>query len=266
MNKIKATKVVTICCFIILSVWWIISYFLIKDYDNLVWGASYQIISIIGGISGVIISKRWGGFKSLLGRAILFLSIGLLFQTFGQTVFSYYNLVLKISVPYPSLSDLGFFGSIPFYIYGTVLLSKVSGSSASLKIPRYKIIAVLLPLIMLVSSYFFFLQDYQFDWSKPLTIFLDFGYPLGQACYVSFALLTYILSKNFLGGVMKNSILLMLLGLVIQYGADYNFLTQAYHGTWINGGYGDYIYLVAYFVMSMSLISLGLVFRNVQKS
>ncbi|MGI9118326.1 MAG: hypothetical protein ACR2IQ_02160 [Minisyncoccia bacterium] len=268
-NEIKengSLQTIIIICFLLLSVWWFISYFIFKDYNNLIWGACYQIIAIIGGISGLVFSKHWGGFKSVLGKSIIFLSIGLLLKDFGQSVFSFYNLVLQIDIPYPSLSDLGFFGSIPFYIYGTILLSKASGGPRSLKTFGNKSLAVVIPFAMLLFSYFFFLQHYVFDLSNPINILLDFGYTIGQAIYVSFDVLTYILSKKFLGGVMKNTVLLVLCGLVIQYIADYNFLFEAYHQTWINGGYGDYLYLVAYFIMAISLVRIGSTFNKIQQS
>src|SRR6185369_3281343 len=109
----------------------------------------------------------------------------------------------------------------------------------------------------LIASYMIFLQGYEFDWSNPLRVFLDFGYPLGQAFYVSLAILVFILSKNFLGGLMRPKVLLILLAIAVQYIADYNFLYQAYNETWVNGGYGDYIYLISYFLMTFALINLG---------
>jgi hypothetical protein len=38
--------------------------------------------------------------------------------------------------------------------------------------------------------------------------------------------------------------------------ADYNFLYQASDGTWINGGYGDVLYLISYFLISFGLMQL----------
>jgi hypothetical protein len=191
-----------------------------------------------------------------MGRAILAFAIGLLLQTFGQTVFSFYNLVSQVEIPYPSLADLGFFGSIPLYVYGTLMLAKASGVNVSLKTFSSKIQAIVIPLVLLGFSYSLFLRGYEFDWSSPLRVFLDFGYPLGQAFYVSLALLAYLLTKKTLGGIMKNKVLFILIALVVQYVADYNFLTQAYAGTWQNGGYGDLIYLTAYLFMAIGLIQL----------
>jgi hypothetical protein len=260
------SQILTTILFLLLAAWWVYSFFYLRDYNNLLWGATYQIVAVVGVISGLIVSRQWGGYKSLLGRAVLFFSLGLVFQVFGQSVFSFYNLVAQVDIPYPSIADIGYFGSIPLYIYATALLLRVSGGTYSLQSFGYKFLAIVLPMGMLIFSYLFFLKGYVFDWDYPLGIILDFGYPLGQAVYVSIAVLTYILSKRYLGGIMKNSIIVILLALVVQYIADYNFLFQAYRETWINGGYGDFLYLLAYFVLTMGLIMLGHAFQRIKES
>lgn len=262
-------KKLAVVSFIILSLWWVTISIIFKNnhiYANLIWGASYQLMAIMGVVFGLVISKSWGGFKSIMGKTIIFFSLGLLLQVFGQSVFSFYNLILGVEVPYPSLADIGYFFSIPVYVYATILLAKASGAGISLKSISKKIQVVIIPAILLSISYVIFLKGYEFDWSSPLRIFLDFGYPLGQASYISIAFLTFILSKEFLGGLMRPKVLIVLFALVIQYTADYNFLFQAYNETWINGGYGDYIYLIAYFVMTLALINLGSVFESIKEN
>ncbi len=265
----RTANVIAIGLFSLLAIWWAVLFFGFRSGllpQNLIWAASYQSLAIFGAIVGLYISQKWGGFSSIIGRAILFFSLGLVAQIFGQTVFSYYNLILKIEVPYPSLADIGYFGSIPLYVYGVILLGRASGVKVSLKSINSKIQAVLIPAVILGASYWAFLKGYEFDWTSPLRIFLDFGYPLGQAIYVSLALLVFLLSHGVLGGMMKPKILSILVALVIQYIADYNFLYQALHQTWINGGYGDLIYLVAYFAMALGLISLGSVWDKIKES
>jgi hypothetical protein len=251
---------VAVALFALLTAWWLgvagSNTTGESGHAELLWGASYQAVAIWGGLFGLFAAGTWGGRRSVMGRAILAFAIGLLLQTFGQTVFSFYNLVSQVEIPYPSLADLGFFGSIPLYVYGTLMLAKASGVNVSLKTFSSKIQAIVIPLVLLGFSYSLFLRGYEFDWSSPLRVFLDFGYPLGQAFYVSLALLAYLLTKKTLGGIMKNKVLFILIALVVQYVADYNFLTQAYAGTWQNGGYGDLIYLTAYLFMAIGLIQL----------
>lgn len=260
LTQDSAAKIV-ILIFAILTVWWgalqYLGYEQTSEFRNLIWAALYQAVALYGGVWGLVIGfKSWGGTKSVIGRAVLAFSIGLLLQSFGQTIFSFYNLVLEVDIPYPSIADIGFFGSIPLYIYGTVLLARASGVAVSMRSYASKTQAMLIPLVMLALSYYFFLRGYEIDWTAPLRMFLDFGYPLGQAIYVSIAILTYLLSKRVLGGVMKGKVIWILLALVVQYIADYNFLFQTIHETWLNGGYGDFIYMLSYLFMALGLLQL----------
>lgn len=259
----------TLVLFGALAVWWAVLFFGFKaklEFPNLVWAASYQAVAVWGVIWGYIMGHRWGGFRSVVGRAMLFLTFGLLLQVLGQTVFSVYGLFLQREIPYPSLADVGFFGSIIFYIIGIFELGKAAGATSIIRSFRGKMWTILLPLAMLITSYIFFLENYVFDWSQPLRVFLDFGYPLGQAIYVSLAALVFVLSKNVLGGIMRTKVLIILIALIVQYIGDFNFLYQFNNETWINGGYGDFLYLFAYFVMSFGLIQMGTTFEKIRSS
>lgn len=264
--KKESSAKIALLLLVILTVWWVLLNLsgLKEELHNYLFGASYGLMAVLGGVVGIRIAQHWGGLKSVMGKAILLLSFGLLAQEFGQLVFSYYNVFLHVQVPYPSLADIGFFGNIPLYTLGILLLAEASGVHFLLNKLSGKIQAVVIPAILLSFSYFFFLQEYEFDWTNPLKIFLDFGYPLGQAFYVSLAFLTYSLSKGVLGGIMKNKILFLLFALVIQYLADYNFLFQSSNGTWLNGSYGDYLYLLAYFFMTIGIIQLNTVLKKMK--
>lgn len=255
---------VAIAFFVLITIWWVILFLsgVQETSQNYLFGATYGLISLWGGVWGLIISKRWGGFASTIGKAIIFLSLGLLAQEFGQLVFSYYIIFLNVEIPYPSLADVGFFGSIPFYIIGMAYIAKAAGAKFSLNTVFNKLQVVAVPLIILVISYLLFLKDYEFDFSNPLQIFLDFGYPFGEALYISVAILAYTLSRKLLGGLMKSRILLLIGAFAMQYLADFNFLYQNSQGTWINGGYGDYIYFLAYFIMTLGLIQLKTVLNK----
>lgn len=255
--------------FFLLTVWWFLSpsfqgaekQRFLGDFPSI-----YGIMALWGGIWGVEVSKKWGGFKSLMGRAIIMFALGLFAQEFGQMAYWYYSFFQHIDVPYPSLGDLGYFGSIPLYIYGVLLLAQASGVKIRLQAFTYKLQAVVIPLVMLVVGYTLFLRDYEFDWSNPLKVFLDFGYPFAQAIYISLAILTHLLSKGILGGVMKNKVLFILFALCIQFLSDYTFLYQSSRGTWSVGGVNDYMYLVAYFVMTLGLLQLKTVFEKLRIS
>src|SRR3989344_2080593 len=256
------TAQVTIFLFVVFTIWWILLSPLSPESpypeSRTIWSVSYQLIALWGGVNGLLIATKWGGTKSIVGRSVIAFSVGLLLQSFGQSVYSYYLLGLHIDAPYPSLGDIGFFGTIPFYIYGTLLLAKASGVKVSIRSFRAKLQAIIIPAVILTISYYFFLRGYEFDWTHSLTVFLDFGYPLGDAIYVSLTILTFLLSRKFLGGIMRKPILFILASLVFEYIADFTFLYTASNETYFAGSYVDFLYLTAYSLMAIALIRLGL--------
>lgn len=265
-NSQNTPFIIAIILFLLLTIWWILLHFgiLRGDFQNSLFGLGYGLLALFGAIYGLRISRNWGGMKSVFGKSVTLFSLGLLAQEFGQISYAYYVFYKHIEIPYPSIGDVGFFGSIPFYAYGALLLGQAAGVKFSLKSYVNKLQAIAIPLIILFSSYFIFLQGYKFDWSNPLTIFLDFGYPLGEAIYISFALLAFLLSRKILGGVMKYRVLFILCALLIQYLSDFAFLYQAKNGTFVAGGVVDLMYLISYFTMTLALLQLNI--QSIQKN
>jgi len=268
-SKEQSLIIILALLFLGLTIWWACLNFLnlgiAIDSNKQIFAASYQILALFGGITGLIMTRRWGGHRSLLGRALIFLSLGLLLQSFGQSSYSFYIFFKQIEIPYPSIGDIGFFGSVIAYIFGVINLARVSGFKFSWESLQNKLQIVIIPAALLMMSYFMFLRGYEFDFSEKLKIFLDFGYPLGQALYVSIAVLTLVVSRNMLGGIMKKPIIFLIIALIVQYLADFMFLYQANAGTWSVGGINDYLYAVSYFFMALSLIYIGHTFNTFQE-
>ncbi len=251
--------------FAVFLAWWVYMH-LALPHDNVLYslyGQSYGILALWGGIWGLIISKKWGGIRSVMGRAILMFSLGLFAQEFGQMAYTYYIFVSHIEIPYPSIGDIGFFGTIPFYIYGAYLLSKASGVRISLRSFKNKLQAIIIPLVMVGIAYFLFLRNYPLDFSQPLKSFLDFGYPLGQAIYVSIAIFTYFATRSLLGGIMKSKVLLILFAFVAQFLSDYLFIyfqNQYYPGHLI-----DLVYTFSYMIMAFGIIGLKTAYNQLHR-
>ena len=245
--------------FVVLSIAWL---FIFRSGTtdapvNHIFGFIYGGFSLWGGIIGIFVAREWGGFKSLVGKSILLLSLGLLGQAFGQYSFWYYNFALKIEVPYPGIPALGYFGTIPCYIAAAWLLAKSSGAKISLQSFTSKLQAILIPVVMLSIAFLLFLRNYQFDTTALLQTFLDFGYPIGQSIYISIAILTFSLTRKILGGSMRTPVLLLIAAFFAQFLSDYIFIY--FHDLYFPASFIDYFYLVAYFIMSISLINLKIV-------
>ncbi|MDA1169369.1 MAG: hypothetical protein O3A36_03455 [bacterium] len=258
---IRGSKVaqLLLAIFIILSGWWITIFIrgLEEGTENNIFTLVYPILALIGSVSGFVVSKKWGGVSSVIGKGILLFSLGLFAQFFGQAAYAYYIYIEGIEIPYPSIGDIGYFGSVILYFFGLVSLAKVTGVKLSLKSYQGQIQALLIPVALLLFSYYLLLRDYTVDWSASVVTLLDFAYPLGQAIYVSMAILIYTLSRKFLSGFMRGPILFLLVSLVVQYISDFTFLYQVGHDQWYVGGVNDYMYSLSYVLMAIALIQIG---------
>ena len=251
-----------------LSVWWVSIFFrhLTSGVENNIYTLCYPFLALLGGIIGIITAERWGGLKSSFGKGVYFLAFGLLAQFFGQFMYAYYIYIAGIEVPYPSVGDVGYFGSVLLYIAGILLLGHVAAAHVNMKTITGKLQAFLLPAFILAASYYLFLREYVFDWSQPIKIFLDFGYPLGQALYVSFAIVVLLLTHKVLGGVMLKPMRFLIAALTVQYFCDFMFLYQVNRGTWYVGGVNDFFYALSYFLMTVALTYIGLTYMRIRES
>ncbi len=127
IKKSRLTLFVLIA-YVAILVWWIILRMHHTD-NNYLFNWSYGVIALVSSLYAFYVAKkRWGGFGSVFGKLIIFLGIGLLAQWFGLQIWTYYNLIAKVEVPYPSWADLGYFGLVPAYFVAALYLGKISGS------------------------------------------------------------------------------------------------------------------------------------------
>lgn len=272
LEQYKQNRVLryTTIFFILMSIWWLYMYSTgVREGDQTTWFLLlYPIVTVIGGVYGLIFAKKWGGFKSIFGGSIALFSLGLLAQTAGQYLYNYYQIYLGIDAPYPSIGDFFYFSSVILYIIAAYKLIKVSGFRLSIISFTGKLKAVVIPALILFGSYWLLLRDYEFSEATPLIIFLDFGWLIGNALYVGIAILALLISKNILGGLMRTPIMLLIVALVIQFLADFLFSYQVSGEivTYYPAGPNDYLYFFGYFAMTYALFAIGNMFYKVQDS
>jgi hypothetical protein len=264
--KNKSTLLLTLIA-VAFTLWWLSFQDIVQEQGlSVQWfGGTYGVIALIGSIIGFSAAQKWGGFKTVLGKALMFFSLGLLAQEVGQLIYTYYVYGAKIQIPYPSWGDAAYFGSVLLYITAAVYLTRLSGAKFTFKRMGYKVVAFLIPVLLLATSYWVFLHNHQYDTTKPVTVFLDFGYPMGQAIYISLAITAYLLSRKMLGGLMRTGIILMILALFTQYISDFSFLYQSSRGTYLAGRWVDLLYLTSYFLMSVALIQFLSVYKEIKR-
>lgn len=169
------------------------------------------------GITSLIISKRYWDYSDVLGKAYLALSIGWFFYAVGSSTYEYMSdIVNPDSVPYPSLADVFFLASYPFWYYHLARNVKYYAAKIS---PRTKIVLIAVACGLIVS--FTYLTVSQTDFTKSENYLMFYTSEIYVACdsvLLSLAILgAVVFRKTILGNVW----LLLMIGFLIYQISDY---------------------------------------------
>ena len=235
-------------------------------------------IPVVGGINGLIMAKRWGFLKSAIGKAMVFLSLGLISWGLGTYIFSgVYNFLLNIEVPYPSFADIGYILSLPLWMMGMYQLSRATGAKYGLRSSKGKGVLLIIPVAVTLLSYyllvvvargisplysatsksllsFFDIGYLALGSNGLLKLFFDLAYPIGDVIILTLVTLIYGLSYRYFGGVYKKAIYLVLFGFILMYFADFSFSYTTTLETFHPADWVDLLFTTAMFVLSMGVI------------
>src|SRR3989344_2137204 len=227
------------------------------------------ILPLIGGLLGLKNALSWGGTKSVLGKSVLGVSLGLIAWAGGMVIWNYYLFFTDIEVPYPSLADAIFILSWPLWTYGLLQLSRAIGVKFGWRnLSSKKILLLISGVVILLSTYLIFgvARDWSVSFNEvSVKLFFDLFYPVGSIVISTLVLLIYWLSKNFLGGIYKTSIIVLFLGFLFNYVADFTFSLTTTNETYFNGHFVDFMFTVAMFTLSLGLSMLNSRILNIRQ-
>jgi hypothetical protein len=247
--------------YLFIFAWWIYFYITGKANaggDITLGGALYQfafgLIPLVGGFLGLFKSKKWGGAKSSVGRALLLISVGAICWGVGQMFWSlYYNIFSQVDIPYPSLADVGYSLSFPFLALGLINLSKATGARFSFKQFGGKLLALFITLVGIAAAYYLLIvvaRGGVIDFTEGgLKLFFDLVYPLGDLVIFLLSALIYGLSFKYLGGRYKLPILSIILGQFVLFLADFSFSYTTTVGSYYNGHWVDMVLPTAWMLI-----------------
>src|SRR5258708_3100494 len=215
------------------------------------------VIPFAGAFIGFKKAKQWGLFKSSMGKAVFYLSLGLLVWAIGELIWSYYTFFLYPNVPYPSCADASFNLNYPCFGLGVHLLGQATGVKFALRKAGGKLFLVALPIAIFALSWYVLVVIARggsiTSGGGTLKVFFDIAYPMGDVIILTMAFLIYGLTFRYLGGRYKWPILITILGILIQYFADFGFSYTTTISTYYNGSAIDLL-----FALSMAIISFGI--------
>ncbi len=265
MKKLNIYQKIVSIFFVGLAVFWAYIQFKgSKDGNlNFTYSFLFGLIPLLGGAVGMARSRVWGGLHSALGRAVFYVSLGLVLWGIGESIWSYYNFFRDVAAPYPSWADLGFAPSIFFWVLGAASLARASGAWLQLKRSHYaKLYAVLAIAALTVLSYYLLIRVARGNVLVPagetaLKTLLDIAYPLGDFLAAIFAFIVFTLSFRYLGGLYRTAIAAILLGLGVMYVADFVFSYTTTVGSYFNADWGDLLLTTGLFLLTFGVLGLS---------
>lgn len=259
-TKLPKTVWFLLFCFIAMLVWWISiqTRGALNTVESYFFGFGLGVVTAMSGITGLSKSKSWGGFKSNVGRFIIFLSSGFIAWGIGSLIIAYFNLSLNEAYPYPSIADLAYILGWPMWLIGMVNLSKATGARFQAKKPHGKLFGALIIIVALVVSYYLLFTVARGSGivvanENFLKLFFDFAYPVGDIVIITSSLLLFGLSFNYLGGAFKLPILLVIIGFIFNYIADIIFTYINTVGTYQVGNWVDMVYVTVFVMLGIAV-------------
>ena len=215
---------------------------------NYLYNTAYALLYFSGGVVGLF-GVKLHGMKSSIGRELLCISLGMFGYAIGLFIWSYYNIIAKVGIPYPSLADFFFVLYIPFIGYGIINLLSVFGLQYSKRI----LIESFAVFIVVAIAIFFFgnppdLSDKLPFFTKALNIF----YLLGDTFLVTLGVMLIRLTQ----GRINSSFFFFIGALLVMVCADLLFSYRTGTNVYWNGDTSDLLYAFAGYLFSMGVTKI----------
>lgn len=178
----------------------------------------------------------------LLGASVL--SWGL-----GETIWSWYELVLGVEVPFPSAADIGYLGMIP--LAGAALLSFPAGPATLSSRLRTVLDGFVIASAILFVSWATVLGDFARERSGGVVEqILSLSYPLGDAGLI--VIVVFVVSR---AGRGRMPLVLISLGLMSLAVADTGFMFLTQHDAYASGNLIDVGWTVGFLVIGLAVVA-----------
>lgn len=249
--------------FVFSIIFWLVFVF-VSGYSQHPLGLYTQIplvaIPVFGGLIGLKRFAEWGKFKSVIGRAVFWLSTGMLLWGIAIAIWTYF-LSVEVLLPYPSIADYVFVFSSISHIVGLVFLSRVVGVSQGLRTFNGKMVALFVTFVLVSFSYYVIVivahnNVLVLPTDTVIQSFFNYAYTIASLIDITIIGAIYFVSRKYLGGTFKIPVLTLLVGFLIHFFAIFFFVKTISSGAYFNGNIADILFTIAVFLESLGLVSL----------
>lgn len=215
---------------------------------NYLFNLAYALLYLSGGA----VAFRWAKKLSLhnaVGRELFWIGAAITFFGAGLLVWSYYNLVLRIDTPFPSMADAFFVLYTPFLSYSVINLLHVFGVKTSKKLYFEGL------LVFALAAYFVFSIGNPPDLSEKLPLLtkgLNIYYLLSDSLLITLSLILIRFTK----GRIHKSFFYFLVAMTAMALGDFIFSYRTANGTYWNGDISDLIYAFSGLMFTLGIIKI----------
>lgn len=202
---------------------------------------AYSLLFFIGAITAFVKYSKINENKDLK-KSALFFAIGNSFYGIGLLIWSYYNIFLKVEMPYPSWADASFLIFYPGTIAGIIFLIKAVGEKMTKRM-LWEGLTVF--LIFFGILYQFIYQNSAGIGFFDPTNMLNFVYLMADSMLTAAALIVLRTEE----GISKHPyILYFVFGFIMLATADTIFSYSSAIGTYWNGDISDILFALSGFL------------------
>lgn len=250
MHKVKLTRSTSfLIAFYIPLLVWCISLNLDGSkttMSNALYGLSYALLPVIAGVFGINSAYKWGGVKSSMGKALFYLSFGLITWGIGNIIWAFYVIALHVEVPYPSLADALYMVSWPLWGTGIYHISRAAGITFQIRKKSTIVQIITLPILMIIFSFYLIINVARsgilLDNGDLFKAFFDLGYPFLDAVLVAEIFLMFGLTFKQVQKRYRAPLLILVMGILTNYVADFVFSYTTTKGLFFDGSYYDMLF------------------------
>lgn len=209
---------------------------------------------ILGAIVAFIGRKRISK-ESSVGKALFALGLTCTSLALGFVTWFYFETILQIEIPYPSLADLFFTLYIPLLIYASTHLLRIF----TLGLKKSSIAQAV--ILGVIAGYLLFelagLEFPTISFDSPFTTSLfDFLYAFADAILIALAVVILRLS----GGKMTGGLLFLVFALISMVASDLVFSARVEQGVYYTGDIGDALFTLTGCLFAVSVYKIVLNF------
>jgi hypothetical protein len=236
--------------FLLLLIWSFTLFFTHQTTSqwNYFFNLAYAFIYLSGGIIAFLGAKK-SGLHNSVGRELFWIGTAVTCYGAGLVLWAYFNVVLLIETPFPSLADFFFVLYTPFLGYSIIHLLSIFGINTSKKIYFQAL------LIFAISSLFIFSIGNPPDLSSDLPLLtksLNIYYLLSDSLLITLGLLLI----RFTRGKIHKSFFYFLTALFLMTIADFVFSYRSANNTYWNGDISDVVFALAGLMFTQGIIKI----------